>query len=383
MRRRSTVLGKVVPESYWDFIAAVQEMLSELEGMGFQELNAVREENEPAYITYSFLNGLGYLYGARVTKNLLSDLDPRSPDFQARISAAVEDIGGFYNEARDRLSLREESTIRQAAEELQDLVPGWLDLDSVLKTAQESYGGKGVYLRDFYHNLMIAFGRTYRALRRFLLEDERPEMMIFQKEEGGGEFIPEQLVGIGEEEERKLLKEVIKEANRRIRLLGFYGTRLEPIPRGDFTVIQWLNGPAAWRWDNLTDTAILLRRKGTRELVLDANVAIVPFHSRLVTKVLDVLENHPLYVYSSEAKERGEYPVPTDANVKRAIRSIIEQQQPDLDPEELSVEVLLMFDLFKAAKSGDPGARQVIERLLALTGIWLPYARLIEEWLES
>jgi hypothetical protein len=109
---------------------------------------------------------------------------------------------------------------------------------------------------------------------------------------------------------------------------------------------------------------------------------LVPFHQALVQKVVAGLDDIPLYVYSTEAKERGEYPEPTDKNVLKAVRSIVEAQNPDLDYEEHALMAAQLFDIFVRARRYDPAAITEARMILLAQPVNLfPFVRLIEQWM--
>lgn len=374
-------LGKVAKESYQDFNAYINAAIEELQKMGAQEREGLKPENELPYQSYKALNALGFYYSAALVRSMISDLDPSSENFPEQLSSVARDLDWLYHETTSRYELRDESVIRQAAHELPDVLPSWMNLDEILAAGQASYGGKGVYIRDFYNNVLTMIGEVWRAFRRFAIENGRPELVSFRREGTGGDYIPTALLQLDEEEEQKLLKTVIQEANRRISRLTFYGPREEPIPSGDFTIIRWSNGPERWFWDNLTEYAVFTRSRGVKSIKLDANQALVPFHPSLVNKVIEALDDIPLYVYSLEAKERGDYPEPTDRNVRMALRSIIEPTVPDIDPEDLTLLALEKWNLLQKAKAGDRAAQVEFATFIAdHLQVARPYMRLIEEW---
>lgn len=377
---KRAVLGKVAKESYQDFMSAIVKATHEIEQFGTQELESLKP-SEPRWEAYKVLNILGYYYAGGLIRAALADLDPREENFPSQIPEAIQMLDTLYNEAESKLELRDEGVIRQAAQEMPGLLPPWVDLDRVLADGQASYEGKGVYIRDFYHNIQLGIGQVWRALRRFLVEDKRPELMAFRQEGAGGEYIPAAILSLDENEERTLLKTVIQEANRKIARLRSYGLYSEPIPAKDFTIIRWLNGPSIWQVDNVTDAAVLARSRGVQSLSLDANMALIPFHPVLVEKVVETFDDLPLYSYSVEAKERGEYPEATDRNVVAALRGLLEQGNPGLDREEISLKTAEEFGIMKAARDGDPVAREHVVKLLTGVPIALPYMRLFKRWL--
>lgn len=383
MRKRA-VLGKVAPESYKDFLDAVEESSKQLEKLGSQELEGLKPEAEVRWQAYKLMNGLGFHYGAALTRAYTEHIRPDDPDLAGTIDGVMDDLVMSYNDIEASRQMRDDSVIRRAMDELPHLVPSWVDRDEMIAEALASYDGKGVYFNDFYYSVLQAINDYMQAFRMFLLNDKRTEKMAFRKEGSGGEFIPQSLLDLDEDEERALLKNVIRSANTKVAERGFYGIRQEPLPpTGDFTVLFWRNGPADWKVDNRTGNAMIARDNGLESIKLDSNMILVPFHQALVEKVVDALDDLPLYTYSIEAKERGEYPEPTDRNVKGAIRSMLEQSNLEVDREEISLMVIQMFEVFQRAKRHDPVAQAQVASYLSLTSAWLPYLRLIEEWMES
>jgi hypothetical protein len=383
--RRKAVLGKITPESYKDFLAAIQEAIKQYEGMGLQELHGLKEDQTPEYQTYKFMNGLGFIYGAALAKVYIDDLSADDQKLPDKIDLAIDHLNMIYNDVEARREMRDDVVIRMAAQELPEYVPGWVDLEKFIKEARASYQGKGVYFNDFYYGVLQSVNDISRAFRVFLLNEKRPEKMVFRKEKAGGEYIPSGLLDLNEQEERTLLKQVIREANKRISLRGHYGLRREPLPpKGDFSFLYWANGPTAWRKDNRAESAMIARDNGLTSVNLDANVVLIPFHEVLVEKVIDALDDIPLYTYSLEAKERGEYPEPTDRNVKQALRSIVAEGNPGLDQEEHTLMVAQLFDLLLRAKRHDPVAlAQVAKLVKSQPKNLFPFVRLIEQWMDK
>jgi hypothetical protein len=369
--KRSAVLGKVAPESYKDFLDAVEAAAQLLEKLGRQELEGLTPETEIPWQAYKLMNGLGFNYGAALarayTEHIREDLD-----VPGAISRAITDLAMTYNDIEG-----------QAAAELPQLVPNWLDMDKVLAAAQASYEGKGVYLNDFYYSILQAFSDFERAFRLFLLNDKRPENMIFRREGIGGEFIPAALLDLNEDEEKALLKTVIRETNKKIAERGFYGMHQEVLPpKGDFTILYWSNGAEAWFVDNRTENVMIARDKGRTSVPLDANGVIVPFHQIFLEKVVAGLDDLPLYVYSTEGKERGDYPEPTNKNVQKAVRSIVQAQNPDLDYEEQALLAAEMFGHLAKAKRYDKVSIAIVRAWLELQPVNLfPFIRLIQQWM--
>lgn len=379
--KSKAVLGKVEPESYKDFLDAVEAAAQLLEKLGNQELEGLKPDVELNWQAYKLMNGLGFHYGAGLARALTEHIR-QDLNIPGAISRAIDDLAVTYNEIEGRRGLRDETMIRQAAQEFPQLVPDWLDLDKVLAAAQASYEGKGVYLNDFYYSILQAFSDFERAFRLFLLNDKRPENMIFRREGIGGEFIPAALLNLDEAEEKALLKTVIRETNKKISERGFYGHHEEPLPAGDFTVLYWSNGAEAWFVDNRTENVMIARDKGRKSISLDANVVIVPFHQIFLEKVTAGLDDLPLYVYSVEAKERGDYPEPTNKNVQKAVRSIIQAQNPNMDPEEQALLTAEMFGHLVKARRYDKVSIAVVRAWLMLQPVnLLPFVRLIQKWM--
>ena len=381
--KKSAVLGKVTPESYKDFLSAIEEAIKQLEGIGLQELNELRPDVEPAWKAYKFMNGMGALYGAALVRAYTADLQADDPQLPSKVDDVIDHLGMIYNDVEARRTMKDDTVIRMAAEELPQYVPSWLDLDEVIRDARASYEGKGVYFNDFYYSVLQAVNDIMRAFRMFVLHDHRRESMVFRKEGAGGEYIPSALLALSEEEERKLLKTVVREANKKIDERGFYGIRQEPLPStGDFTILYWANGPGVWFVDNRTSSAMIARDNGRESIKLDANMILVPFHPVFVEKVVGALEDLPLYTYSTEAKERGEYPEPTSKNVQKATRAIIEAQHPGLDREELALRASELFSLLVLARRHNVPAITRVRKILESQPVnIMPFVRLIMQWM--
>lgn len=382
---KKLALGKVSRESYRDYLAALDAAATEHEKIGLQELRNFTPDTDRSSLAYKFMNGMGFLYGAALTRAYTSDLSPEDLALPENIRAAIDNLNMMYHDVDARREMQDDAVIRMAAEELPQFVPEWLDLDQVIADARASYSGTGVYINDFHWSVLQSISDIARGLNWFLLAEKRPENMVFRREGAGGEFIPAALLDLTEEEERGLLKTVVKEANKKIAERTWYGIRQEPLPRkGDFAILYWSNGPAVWFPDNRTESAMIARDNGQNSIRLDANQILVPFHQALVQKVLSGLDDIPLYVYSTEAKERGEYPEPTDNNVRKAVRSIIEAQNPDLDYEEHAVLAAEMFDHLMKARRYDMASQAIVTAWLELQPVNLfPYLELIKRWMNS
>jgi len=383
---KRAVLGKVATEAYQEYLDYLEANAKDLEKLGLQEFRNFTPDMEDHYKAYKFMNGLGFVYGAAITRAYMSDLSAKDLAFPRSIQTAIDNLSMMYQDVDSRREMKDDVVIRMAAQELPQYVPEWLNLDQVIADAKASYGGKGVYLNDFYWSVLQTISAIARGLNFFLLADKRSELMVFRREGPlGGEFIPRALLDLSEEEEKALLKTVVKEANKKIAERTWYGIRQEPLPKtGDFAILYWSNGPAVWFADNRTESAMIARDHGQTSIRLDANQILVPFHQALVQKVLSGLDDIPLYVYSTEAKERGEYPEPTNKNVQKAVRSIIQAQNPELDYEEHAILAAEMFDHLVKARRYDRAS-------MAIVSIWLqsqpvnllPYIQLIERWMKS
>lgn len=381
--RSKAVLGKVAPESYEEYLSALEAAAIELEKIGLQEFQHFTPDLDPNSKAYKFMNGLGFLYGAALTRAYTSDLSAEDLALPKNIHAAIDNLNMIYRDVDIRREMKDDTMIRAAAEELPHLVPEWLDLDQVIADAKASYSGTGVYINDFYWSVLQAISDIARGLNWFLLAEKRSENMAFRKEGAGGEFIPQALLDLSEEEEKTLLKAVVREANKKIAERTWYGIRQEPLPKtGDFAILYWSNGPSVWFVDNRTESAMVARDNGQNSIRLDANQILVPFHQALVQKVASGLDDIPLYVYSTEAKERGDYPDPTNKNVQQAVRSIIQAQNPDLDHEEQALLTAEMFGHLVKAKRYDKASVATIRAWLALQPVNLvPFIQLIHEWM--
>lgn len=381
---RKAVLGKVSTEAYQEYLDYLEANAKDLEKLGLQEFQNFTPEMEPHYIAYKFMNGLGFVYGAAITRAYTSDLSAKDLAFPKSVQAAIDNLSMIYQDVDSRREMKDDAVIRMAAQDLPQYVPEWLNLDKVIADAKASYEGKGVYLNDFYWSVLQTISAIARGLNFFLLADKRSEFMVFQREGPiGGQFIPRALLDLSEEEEKTLLKTVIKETNKKIAERTWYGVRQEPLPKtGDFAVLYWSNGPSTWFLDNRTESAMIARDNGQGSIRLDANQILVPFHQALVEKVLAGLDDIPLYVYSTEAKERGEYPEPTNKNVQKAVRSIIQAQNPELDYEEHALLAAEMFDHLVKARRYDKASMAIVEAWLRLQPVnLLPFTQLIERWM--
>lgn len=383
--KRSAVLGKVDPESYKDFMSALEAAFKQMEQLGLQELHGLKPDAEPGWISYRVMNGLGWIYGSALARAYTSELSPDDPELPRKINEAIDHLGMIYNDVESKRVMLDDVVIRMAAEELPGYLPDWLNLDQVIAEAHASYHGKSVYFNDFYYTVMQVLNDITRALKYFLIADKRRENIVFRQEGAGGAYIPKAILDLSEYEERTLLKTIIRESNKKIAQRGFYGVRQEPLPpTGDFTILYWSNGPSVWFVDNRTETAMIARDEGREGMRLDANQVLVPFHQALVQKVLVALDDIPLYVYSTEAKERGEYPEPTAKNVQKALRSIVEAQNPGQDQEEYALRAAELFDLFVRARRYDKAAIAEARVILESQPVNLyPFVQLIEQWMNS
>jgi hypothetical protein len=382
---KKLALGKVSRESYGEYLTALDLAAKELEKLGLQEFQYFTPDIDRNSQAYKFMNGLGFLYGAALTRAYTSGMSAGDLTLPKDIRAAIDNLSMMYHDVDIRREMKDDTVVRMAAEELPHLVPSWLDLDQVIADAKASYSGTGVYLNDFYWSVLQSISDIARALNFFLLADKRPEDMVFRRQGVGGEFIPRALLDLTEEEERELLKTVVKEANKKISERTWYGTRQERLPKtGDFTILYWSNGPSIWFVDNRTESAMIARDNGQDSIRLDANMVLVPFHQALVQKVVAGLDDIPLYVYSTEAKERGDYPAPTDKNVQKAVRSIIQAQNPDLDYEEHALLAAEMFEHLVKARRYDRASTAIVQAWLQLQPVnLLPFTQLIERWMRS
>jgi len=374
---KRTLLGKVTPESYSDFLGALEAATKELEEIARREYT-LKPEDEPQWRAYKLMNGLGAAYGGALVRAYTSGITA-SPDLPQRLGEVKDELWAIYNDLEARRSLRDETVIRQAAQEMPEHVPAWIDLDATIAAAHASYSGKGVYFNDFYYSVMMGPGDIARAIALFLAKDRRAERYAFSRSGAGGGYVPVGLTGLTEEEERELLRRVVKEANRQIAQRSYYGLRPQALPSsGDFTIIRWSNGPARWFLDSLTKSAELVRDRGTMSIPLDANVVLVPFHETLVEKVLDVLDDHPLYDFSLEAG-RGDNVQATDQAVRRVIRSMLDQTHPEEDAEERALYTMDWFEIFKKAKAGDQEAKDQVDSFPMNP----TFGRLVRRWMKS
>lgn len=382
---RKLALGKVDPESYKDFMSALEAAFKQMEQIGLQELHGLKPDIEPVWISYKAMNGLGWIYGSALARAYTSELSPDDPELPRKINEVIDHLGMIYNDVEAKRVMLDDVVIRMAAEELPDYVPDWLNLDQVIAHAHASYQGKSVYFNDFYYTVMQVLNDITRALKYFLIADKRRENIVFRQEGAGGEYIPRALMDLSEYEERTLLKSIIRESNKKISERSWYCVRQEPLPpTGDFTILYWSNGPSVWFVDNRTDSAMIARDNGRGSIRLDANMVLVPFHQALVQKVVVALDDLPLYTYSVEAKERGDYPEPTTKNVQKALRSIVEAQNPGQDQEEYALMAAELFDLFVRARRYDRAAIAQARVILESQPVNLyPFVQLIEQWMRT
>jgi hypothetical protein len=382
---KKLALGKVSEESYQDYLDAMDAAAKELEKLGLQEFQYFTPDTDRSSRAYKFMNGMGFLYGAALTRAYTNDLSAEDLALPGKIRTAISNLSMLYQDVDARREMKDDAVIRRAAEDLPHLVPEWLNLDEVIADAKASYSGTGVYINDFYWSVLQSISDIARALNLFLLADKRPENMAFRRERAGGEFIPAALLDLSEEEEKTLLKAVVRESNKKIAERTWYGLRQERLPKtGDFTILYWSNGPSIWFVDNRTQSAMVARDNGLESVRLDANQILVPFHQALVQKVISGLDDIPLYEYSMEAKERGEYPEPTDKNVQKAVRSIIQAQNPDLDYEEQAVLAAEMFGHLVKGRRYDRASQAIVAAWLEFQPVNIrPYAELIKRWINS
>jgi hypothetical protein len=285
---------------------------------------------------------------------------------------------------------RDPTMVHEAFAELSPVLPvPNLDVEDEIDMALASYQKRAVYFKDFQLNIWSVLGTTAELLESFLLFHAVPEEVLVHPVEGRPYFVPAELFRTGSRESPErfaVLRDVLKAANDQVRRQGCYGVRQERVPDHPFfTVLMWSNGAAAW-FINWAATVGFPRQcliHGKCEFRLDANEIVVPHPPLAVYEVIEAIDPHPLYQFSLEAKERGEYPAATDAGVRRTIRSAIDQAMPGMDPEERAVLAIDWFKHFKAAKAKVTGEIQKVEAFLQEFPVWPGFARMLEEWFKE
>lgn len=378
-------LGRVSPSSWEEVLSSVFDYLGALEKMGDGELAGLKPEAEPRWVAYKLMNGLGYKYGVALAKEVLEGLDATWSSFPEQVKRRSEEALLIYKDVHEAMDARNDAVIRNAFREMPELLPSFVDQDAVIETALASYSGKGVYFNDFHYSIGEAIGGVVDKFNDFLRYENSSEQYVFRKnDKGGGEFIERGLVELSEEEERALLKKALAVTNKEIAKRTHYGQRREIIPdKGSVSFLRWSNGSKDWAVSKGdSDYVMRARSTGERNVTLDANQIIVPFHPLVMSKIAPALDDLPLYEYSTEAKERGDYPEATAENIKRALREIIEGQKLASDKEEAALLMLDVLENMAAAKAGDQAAFAKTMAFFRVAKIPLPYLRLFGEFLK-
>lgn len=126
-------------------------------------------------------------------------------------------------------------------------------------------------------------------------------------------ILPEEL----NEEDTKIIKSLNAEISKR----KYYGIREETAPAPGY-IIGWSNADAIWHIYSG------YRRKGEK-LRLDANLVFASYSRDKLERVTPYLNQLPLYVYSTEAKERGEPYTSLDWAIKQIESRIIVEKDEE------------------------------------------------------
>jgi hypothetical protein len=390
---RSPVLGRVDDGSAARVLDWLEDRLGDIDRRAdehWRSYLASRASPYEALRPYDLMNALGYSYGTALARTLTDDLRPSldaagADGLADKARRTVDALWSFYAEIETRRSTRSTAVVSRAFREMEPKVPEWVDPAGEIRRALESpaWGGRGVYFNDFHYDVMIALATASQLLETFLAYHEIEQLVTFRREPSQApEWLPTGFLDIPEEQEREYLKLALKAANDEARKRTWYGLRQERLPDVPFfAFLAWSNGAGRWfvEWSR-TDRLFRARRGGETTATLDANEIIVPFPSLFVAKIAEAMEPLPLYQPSLEAKERGEYPDPTDAGVRRAVRSIIDTALPAADQEEKALLAMEWFDTLKRAKAGDDAARALLPEFIDRFRPWPGFARLFEEW---
>ena len=386
-------MGRVDDASTTRWLRHVRGYVASMEKHGTENLRSFHKKilrGEPYH--YYLMNGLGYLYAARLARAYVEPLflvaERGGADGLAEAAApAVDVMRDIIFDALIMMKRRDPTMVREAFAELAPVLPvPNLDIEWEIDQALASYQGEAVYFKDFQLNIWSVLGTTAELVETFLLFHAVPEEVLIHPVEGQPYFVPVETFragGRGSPARLAVLRDVLKAANDQVRRQTYYGVRQERVPDHPFfTVLMWSNGSASWfiNWGSTTAWPRLCALRNQCEFQLDANEIVVPYPPIAVHEVIEAVDLHPLYQFSSEAKERGEYPEATDAGVRRAIRSAIDQAMPGMDPEERAVLAIDWFSHFKAAKAKVPGQMEKVEAFLREFPVWPGFARLLEEW---
>jgi hypothetical protein len=182
-------------------------------------------------------------------------------------------------------------------------------------------------------------------------------------------------------------EEAVLIANRMIAQRTAYGVRREIASKGPFSVIAWSNSRAKW---DIAHPSSWLSEKVKKARVagvgveLDANEVLIPVAHKTMKGLLTRLKPLPLYALSTEGKKEGLYPEARAPFVRRALESIVKTTYPELDPEEVRIKAMSVFDTLAAFRESRTESTELdIIRVLSDLNIPPAFSTLLTQWLQS
>lgn len=335
----------------------------------------------PIQKSFGYLNGLGYTYGYALAEAFLNDFlhAETSQDAEKAAVIASEDINIWVNDVIAQVPTMGFDLIRTAREVVGDRMPAGEDPEKMMRIGREHEAG--LYIRDFYWSVVTSLQISLGVLQDFLSWNKVTYPVTYDP--GQREYIPELFL----EPSRDELKRAIKASNQEIAKRTYYGRRSEELPKHpNFTILGWSNGSQKWNimWGYIQGAIrkVMLGNGGSIEL--DANYVLVPAHPSVIKLVVDELDPLPLYEYSTEAKERGDYPKAYAPAVRKVIRAIIDAEAPDEESEERAIMAMDLWELVEKARNGQHGAQQALGIVLGnLKNTPMPYLQVLTEWLDT
>jgi len=390
----SPELGRLDDPSIVRYVRHILDQLDGLEEIpaNFWKDVQRRRGEEPRLDTYAIMNALGNMYGIALARDQVEQLlgPAEASDEEAVMAEAariIETLPVIAREVYNRMTTFDPAVILMAYQEVGGAAPVQFDVQEEIGRAMESYGGKGVYFNDFHWDVISVLMEVNALLERMLIEHGVPEDVVFHREGAFNFFMPRSVLSMDPQDRRIMAEDAVADANRTIRALVHYGPRNVPLPENPwFTVIGWANGSKSWFIDHgNTDWAIRMRRQGMRAIPLDANFALIPYPTFIVQGILPMLEEHPLYALSLQAKEREEEVEPTDSNVIRILGRFVERARPygsDAEKDDLRRDLIGL--LFRAKHQNDAAAAQQFDEFTkTLPGPIAGYLSVIGRWLAA
>ena len=389
MRRRSFTLGKLQPDA---LVRALRSAWKSNERWGAiarqeaEELRRALAKRDP-YYAYAFMNSLGYFWGSRMAEELLAPLvrmaeERVDPDIVvAETKKTLAQIAHMYRDIENIRTLRSPSVIRRAAEDVPEVVPARIKIEKAIKDAIASWEGTAVYFNDFHYNVEGILQGLYAYLADMVLYHERPEEIAAIQRQGLVSYMPETFL-----RDPGIFNRALDAASEQARQRTFYGLRPITLPAAPFfSILTWDNGAAEWYTDYMTtEWAVRLAWKGRREISLDANQILIPYPPYVAARIAPWVEPLPLYHFSTEARGRGEDVLATGLNVRRILRSLMDQNFPQMDSEERQLEAMTTYEIFDAARRGDPGSREAaMDWLKRLPDFPPGFWNVLRQWIQT